>query len=121
MSNKRREQLDASDRVLREVSTVGMDEGVKQIILRVSGFELFNTRPYHNYETWSDGYLVIGRADGTAMTKQQAGDIIARGDAPSKDYVKFSAEDMDDACRGFAGVLRAARIRAREETAEPKP
>jgi hypothetical protein len=38
-----------------------MDDGVKVTIELFTGFEIFNTRPYHNYETWSDGYRITGR------------------------------------------------------------
>jgi len=27
----------------------------------IGGFELFNTYPYHNYETWSQGYRITSR------------------------------------------------------------
>lgn len=38
--------------------------GIQVRIDKVCGFELFNTRPYHNHETWSDGYEVVGTLDG---------------------------------------------------------
>ena len=38
-----------------------MDDGVKITVELFTGFEIFNTRPYHNYETWSDGYRITGR------------------------------------------------------------
>jgi hypothetical protein len=28
------------------------------VIERVSGFELFNTEPYHNYENWGSGWRI---------------------------------------------------------------
>lgn len=34
------------------------NEGVQLEIKYVYGFELFNTRPYHNYETWSSGWFI---------------------------------------------------------------
>lgn len=27
----------------------------------IGGFELFNTRPYHNYETWGQGYRITSQ------------------------------------------------------------
>jgi hypothetical protein len=48
---------------------------VQLAIYKVSGFELFNTRQYHNYETWSDGYII------------RDGEVIV------------TAEDLDDAIR----------------------
>lgn len=34
-----------------------MGMGDKVRLTFINGFELFNTRPYHNYETWSDGWV----------------------------------------------------------------
>lgn len=36
-------------------------ESIPLVIEFISGFEYFNTRPYHNYETWGQGFRV--RAD----------------------------------------------------------
>ena len=47
-----------ADKFIREMLGSGMIDGVRLTIEFVSGFELFNTRPYHNYETWSNGYRV---------------------------------------------------------------
>jgi len=58
MPNKNWDSLDPFDKMLRQKFTFGMDSGTQLIIQKVCGFELFNTRPYHNYETWSDGYHV---------------------------------------------------------------
>ena len=58
MSNKNWHSIDELDRVLRRAFPAGMYTGVKVKIEMINGFELFNTRPYHNYETWSDGYQV---------------------------------------------------------------
>ena len=41
------------------------------------GFELFNTRPYHNYETWSEGWEIT------------SGDRFGN--------IRVQAEDLDDA------------------------
>lgn len=48
-------------------------------ITLIRGFELFNTRPYHNYETWSDGYEVEAFDDDENIIAQTL------------------AEDLDDA------------------------
>ena len=32
--------------------------GTQIVIEKICGFELFNTYPYHNYETWADGYKI---------------------------------------------------------------
>jgi len=73
MSNKRYEQLNDIDRRIRQAFPEGMIDGTRVTIEFICGFELFNTRPYHNYETWSDGWRIT------------AGDI------------KVEQEDLDDA------------------------
>lgn len=108
MSNKKYASppLDSSDLALRKASGVGMEDGVKQVILRICGFEMFNSRPYHNYETWSDGYRVIGRRDGAAMTKEEVTSILfdtIRADNPV--HFEVNAEDLDDACKAFAARI----------------
>lgn len=53
-------KLNPIDRKLREVHPIKgfcSDHTVLTIEL-CQGFELFNTRPYHNYETWSDGWFI---------------------------------------------------------------
>ena len=50
------------DRIVRSLFPVGMRDGIDLTIEFKTGFELFNTRPYHNYETWSQGwYLTAGQ------------------------------------------------------------
>lgn len=78
MSNKSRDQLNSLDRLIRDTCRCGMDQGTVMKIEFISGFELFNTRPYHNYETWSQGYRVSGRG------------------------VTVEAEDLDDALMEWA-------------------
>lgn len=75
MSDKAFADLNELDQLLRRAYPTGMRDGVDVTITKVTGFELFNTRPYHNYETWSDGYRAT---DGT---------------------VSASAEDLDDCIR----------------------
>lgn len=100
MSNKPMKSLDRSDLAIRRDTPVGMEDGIKQVIIRQVGFELYNTRPYHNYETWSDGYIVIGRRDGKAMTAEEAAKLLTdRRDRET--YAISSREDLDDACAGF--------------------
>jgi len=50
----------------------------------IRGFELFNTRPYHNYEDWGDGYRISD---------------------PERKIV-VEAEDLDDALRFFEKKLK---------------
>ena len=56
MSNKPLDKLNPLDKRLRALFPVGMRSSVDVEIRLVCGFELFNTRAYHNYETWSNGY-----------------------------------------------------------------
>lgn len=56
MSNKAFSKLNILDQMIRKELPTGMDNGVHLTIEFFSGFEIFNSRPYHNYETWSDGY-----------------------------------------------------------------
>lgn len=58
MTNKGWDKINPLDRDLRKAFGAGMSTGVKVKIEMINGFELFNTRPYHNYETWSDGYEI---------------------------------------------------------------
>lgn len=46
--------------IKRELPATPMSEPVELTIEYICGFELFNTSPYHNYETWSSGYRVTG-------------------------------------------------------------
>lgn len=109
MSNKSFDKLDRSDKTLRLSSAVGMESGVKQIILRMVGFEIFNTRPYHNYETWSDGYTVIGRRDQQAMSIEEAGKLIASGIFYKEPYLSADGEDLDEACSRFSQLQSKAK------------
>ena len=58
MSDKAASLLYETDRRVRRMMKVGMSVGTILSIDFISGFELFNTRPYHNYETWSQGWRV---------------------------------------------------------------
>ena len=61
MTNKPWTEINELDRLIRTTAKCGMDEGTIVTIEFIAGFELFNTRPYHNYETWSQGYRVSGK------------------------------------------------------------
>lgn len=106
MSDKPYKELDNADMALRMATPVGMEEGVKQVILRHCGFEFYNTRPYHNYETWSDGYIIMGRKDGKAMSYEW---FIEQYELPHSQraelFVSVSAEDLDDAAIKFAKAV----------------
>jgi hypothetical protein len=59
MPNKSLDKLMVADRWIRKLSpNKGMGSGPQIQITLIRGFELFNTRPYHNYEDWSDGYEI---------------------------------------------------------------
>lgn len=78
MSNKRRENLLEADRIIRDLSPnkgmVPKTEPQIRITL-IRGFELFNTRPYHNYENWSDGYKAEAFRDGLVFARAEAEDL----------------------------------------------
>ncbi len=88
MSNKAAAKLNVLDTLVRQTARCGMTQGTVMTIEFISGFELFNTRPYHNYETWSQGWRVHG-----------LGVIVDR-------------EDLDDAVREWADAV--TRLRAGE-------
>lgn len=96
MSNKNMDQLWEVDRLVRSSFATGMEEGTKIKIKFITGFELFNTRPYHNYETWSDGWVVEGLG------------------------VRTRAEDLDDAMREFIDIHRQLREGKQWEKDIPK-
>jgi hypothetical protein len=79
MSDKPWDKLNELDRLIRQASRCGMTEGDVMTITLISGFELFNTRPYHNYETWSQGYRVEGK--GVSVQREDLDDAV-------KDWVK---------------------------------
>lgn len=88
MSNKPLEQMNEVDRTLRKLFPVGQygfkPNGVSVTIELIHGFELFNTRPYHNYETWSDGYRIT-----------------------TDNGITVEAEDLDDALVKLQAAMEA--------------
>lgn len=90
MSNKAPDRLWEADRLLRKHFHDGpMTEGVQVRIEKFCGFEAFNTRPYHNYETWGSGYRV-SLPDGS---------------------IKVEREDLDDAVQEFLTKLEEHRVK----------
>lgn len=85
MSDKPRDKLNELDLMLRRAYPVGMRDGKDITIEKRTGFELFNTRQYHNYETWSDGYYAYD----------------------DKYWVK--AEDLDDCIRRICEIRTGER------------
>lgn len=88
MSDKPRGLLCIPDQIIRDVKPPGENSGIHVTIEYFTGFELFNTRPYHNYETFSGGY----RVKGLGATAE--------------------AEDLDDAVTAWAKAVRKARVEA---------
>ena len=86
MSNKPYSKIDPLDRMIRETARCGMTNGVVVTIEFISGFELFNTRAYHNYEARSQGYRVTGK---------QGYRVTGKG-------VTVEREDLDDAIKVWA-------------------
>lgn len=56
MSNKDFNKLNILDQAIRKELPTGSNSGVHLTIEFFSAFEAFNTRPYHNHDTWADGY-----------------------------------------------------------------
>jgi hypothetical protein len=56
MSDKPYSHLSLVAQRLERAYPPTMDDMTQVIVERRVGFELFNTRPYHNYETWSTGW-----------------------------------------------------------------
>lgn len=80
MSNKAHDKLTPTDRIIRETvsatkASVLGEDGTILTITFVSGFEKFNTRPHHNYETWGDGYRIEGR--GVVVEKEDLDEAMA--------------------------------------------
>ena len=60
MSNKGWEKIWEADKLIRTLKPPRIT-GYKEVLLKIEficGFELFNTRPYHNYEDWGQGYRI---------------------------------------------------------------
>lgn len=79
MPNKPFASLNPIDQHIRRLSpNKGMTEGNSEPQIRITlirGFELFNTRPYHNYETFSDGYLAEAFKNGEVIASTTAEDL----------------------------------------------
>lgn len=85
MSDKKWERVDPLDKLVRTTARCGMTDGTVMVIEFVSGFELFNSRPYHNYETWAQGWHVNGLG------------------------VSVGREDLDDAIKEWAALVEQKR------------
>ena len=93
MSNKDWNKIDRLDKLIRQTLRLGMNDNATYLTIEfIWGFELFNTRPYHNYETWSGGYRVTD----------------------THNNIKVEREDLDDAIEAWAKKLEEKRIEAKE-------
>jgi hypothetical protein len=79
--------MDADKRLRRLFPTQMWDNNEIICTIRLfGGFEFFNSRPYHNYETWSEGYEIT--------TGDRYGNI------------DVTAEDLDDAINELENKLK---------------
>lgn len=98
MSDKPFDKLLDADILLQRTFRAGPDNAPSTrpvtiaTIEVVGGFELFNTRPYHNYETWGQGYRV------------------------SSGGITVMAEDLDDAINQW--VEKSIQNKRDEESTE---
>ncbi len=75
MSDKPLSKLNPLDILVRNTARCGMTDGTVMRIEFISGFEKFNTRSYHNYETWAQGWRVTGL--GIAVEREDLDDAVA--------------------------------------------
>jgi len=77
MPNKKYDKLSPLDRAIREaIGGLGpANTGVLVTVKFFADFEAFNTRPYHNYETWAGGYEVEGY--GIKVRREDLDDAVA--------------------------------------------
>lgn len=125
MSNKPFAKLNALDQLVRQTARCGMTEGTVMVIEYISGFELFNTRPYHNYETWSQGWRVHGL--GVWIEREDLDEAVAawakavtdgRAGQPVRDVLSKHGRD---GAPYRAGVALPDWIIADPARAEPEP
>lgn len=92
MPDKKWEQLNPLDQLIRRtLSYLGMSDGSFLKIEYVYGFEKFNTRSYHNYDTWAGGYRVTDEVNN----------------------IRLEREDLDDAVQLWADLV--VKVRAGED------
>ena len=92
MSNKAWDKINPLDQLIRKtLSYLGMSDGSFLKIEYVYGFEKFNTRAYHNYETWAGGYRITDEVNN----------------------IRLEREDLDDAIKAWSELV--LRVRSGEE------
>ena len=89
--NKAWDKLLEADKLIRRLPLHGCPDSTVPLlrIEFIRGFEIFNTRPYHNYETWGDGYIIQAFDD--------KGIVIATS----------RREDLDEALKDILNQLEA--------------
>lgn len=75
MSDKPWNTLNELDRLIRQAARCGMTDGTVMAIEFISGFEKFNTREYHNHETWAQGYRISGL--GVSIEREDLDDAVS--------------------------------------------
>lgn len=109
MSDKPQSKLWEIDRLLNRLAIVGPagENGTQITIELVQGFELFNTRPYHNYETWSTGWHITGY--GITVRKEDLDDAV-------REFVR-KVEESRPPCKSWErGVISEEELRRRAES-----
>ncbi|MEX0597517.1 MAG: hypothetical protein WD512_13570 [Candidatus Paceibacterota bacterium] len=77
MSNKPFNNLNEIDQKLRRLRPVGWDQKSPKITIEmIEEFEYFNTRPYHNYETFSDGYRIKDHKTGITVQAEDLNEAV---------------------------------------------
>lgn len=76
MSNKAWDKINELDRLIQRTLKLGMDSGTFLKIEYIYGFEKFNTRPYHNYETWAGGYRVTDTRNNVVVEREDLDDAL---------------------------------------------
>lgn len=76
MPNKDWDEINPLDRLIRRTLKLGMDSGAFLKIEYVYGFEKFNTRPYHNYETWAGGYRITDERNDISLEREDLDDAL---------------------------------------------
>lgn len=98
MSNKDWDKISKIDQRIRKMFPTAMWDNNETIctVRFFGGFEIFNTRRYHNYENWSEGYeITSGERFGS---------------------IRVTAEDLDDAI----SKLEVALEKWRDSKKEPE-
>src|SRR5688500_4637115 len=76
MSDKHWNKLNELDQLIQRTLRLGMDDGTFLKIEYIYGFEKFNTRPYHNYETWAGGYRVSDTITNISVEREDLDDAV---------------------------------------------